>query len=111
ARVQDFRPAVLVLVPVGYNAADVLRTVRLVADKRHVHAVAIGLDLPVVPQDLARSTIVRASDTGHQLLLTYGERDAPVLLLVRADGVVNHILAGAAPDSSSLDSEVAALTG
>src|SRR5262249_44038160 len=95
ARGQDFRPAVPGLGPGGYKPGDLLRTVRRVADKRHVHAVAIGLDLPVVPQDLARSTIVRASDTGHQLLLTYGVRDAPVLLLVRADGVVNHILAGA----------------
>src|SRR5262249_2129256 len=45
ARVRDFRPAVLVLVPAGSNAAEVLSTVRRVADKHHVYAVAIGHDL------------------------------------------------------------------
>jgi hypothetical protein len=113
ARVRDFRPAVLALVPAGYDAAKVaemLRTVRQVADKRHVHAVAIGSDAPTVPTDLARSALVLASDTDHQLLPAYQVRDTPKLVLVRADGVVSRILPGAAPDSV-LDPEVAALTG
>src|SRR5215470_8343998 len=110
ARVRDFRPAVLVLVPAGYDAAGELRTVRQVASKRHVYAVAIGPEMPLVPAELTRSALVRASDADHRLLPAYGVRDTPVLLLVRADGVVNRILPGGAPDSA-LDSEVATLTG
>jgi hypothetical protein len=112
-RVRDFRPAVLVLIPAGYEAAEALRTVRRVADKHHVYAVAIGPDTPpLVPTELARSALVRASDGDHQLLAAYQVRDTPKLLLVRADGVVTRILPGVPPPPDSvLDPEVVALTG
>jgi len=110
AQVRDFRPAVLVLIPGGYDAAELLSTVRQVAGKRHVYAVAIGHDLPVVSQELTRSALVLARDVDDRLLPAYRVGDTPVLLLVRADGVVTRILPGAASESA-LDSEVTHLTG
>jgi len=107
---RDFRPAVLVLTPPGYDSAGLLRTVLQVAGKHHVYALAVGPDVPRLPADLTRSALIRAGDAEHRLLPAYQVTDRPVLLLVRADGTVNQRLPGGPPDSV-LDSEVVVLTG
>jgi hypothetical protein len=103
-----FRPGVLVLVPAGCACADLLHSVVRVADKHHVYAIAIGADLPAIPADLARGSLIRAADPDHHLLPVYAVAGTPVLLLVHDDGVVSRILRTAVPDNV-LDTEVVAL--
>ncbi|HSV67813.1 MAG TPA: hypothetical protein VLJ59_18175 [Mycobacteriales bacterium] len=108
---RDYRPAVIVLVPAGCDCAGALRATARVADKHHVYAVAIGHDLPVLPADLAHGSVVRAVDPAGGLFTQYhvaGSR--PLLLLVTDQGRLNQVLTDS-PPATTLDTEVASLTG
>jgi hypothetical protein len=107
---RTFRPAVMVLVPPSGGVAPVLTAAVATADKYNLYVLAVGLRLPDAPADLSGSGLIRASDPQRRLLAAYRVGGTPVVLLVRADGIVTRILTGN-PSASTLGSEASALAG
>jgi hypothetical protein len=110
SQVRNLRPALLVLMPTNCTCSGLLHTVVRTSDRHRVYSVAIGPSLPVLPSDLAegRSRLIAAADENHGIFATYHVTTKPVVLLVRADGVVNGILTDPPPDQVP-DDQVAML--
>jgi hypothetical protein len=102
------RPAAVTLVPEPCDCADRLRTIGLAASRQRVSYLLVGRALPEHPDGLSRTAAVRAAEPSGLLLRTYQVGRAPVLLLVRGDGVVNRIV-DESTSQRELESELAAL--
>lgn len=107
--VRSFRPAIVVLIPATLSTAPVLQSVVATAARHNLYALAVGTRLPTLPVGLARTRLIRGTDTDGALLTAYHVTNSPVLLLVRADGVVLRTLTGNPPEST-LDAEAALLS-
>ncbi|MBI1759266.1 MAG: hypothetical protein HYR62_08590 [Actinobacteria bacterium] len=107
---RGFRPAVIVLIPVGGPPAPVLHAAADTANKHNLYVLAVSTQLPELPADLSRSNLIRAADPDRGLLSAYRVATTPVLLLVRANGIVAQILTDN-PPTSALDAEASLLAG
>jgi hypothetical protein len=105
---RELRPAVFAVVPSVCNCEGVLHRYGAAAQRHHLPFLHVGTTLPVLPPDLADRWVVRASDGTGTLVRSYHVTTAPVLLLVRADGVVNRVLLNE-PTPGALNSELAVL--
>jgi hypothetical protein len=108
--IRGLRPALLLLAPAGCTCSDLMHTVARTSARHKVYGVVAGPKLPVLPADLATGPVVPVADNDHRLFVAYHVTDKPVVLLVRANGVVASILSDPAPDKIP-DDQVAALTG
>jgi hypothetical protein len=105
---RELRPAVFAVVPSACTCEGVLHRYGEAAQRHHLAFLHVGTTLPKPPADLADRWVVRASEGSGALLRAYHVNTAPVLLLVRADGVVNRVLLNE-PAPNALNSELAVL--
>lgn len=97
---RSLRPAVLMLVPEGCDCTDPARSVLTAAQRHRYLTVLIGTPVPEHPDPTMRGEVVRVSEPGAQLAKSYELGDDPVLLLVRADGVIDQIVNGVPSDDA-----------
>lgn len=97
--VRDYRPAVLVLAPVGCGCDAALREVGSAADRYDVPFVLVDRDLPPLPAGVVERDAVRLVEPTGALAAAYGAEAAgrrrpggPVLVLVGGDGRVVRVL-------------------
>ena len=114
SRLRDLRPAVVALLPTSCGCENRLQQVGLAALRYRLPYVLIGRNLPAQPADLDERTTFRASEPTGVLARSYRlaegpDEHPPVLLLVRADGVVNRIVTDL-PSVNALDGELAVLS-
>jgi hypothetical protein len=105
---RELRPAVFAVVPSACTCEGVLHRYGEAAKRHHLTFLHVGTTLPALPPDLADRWVVRASEASGALLRAYHVSSTPVLLLVRADGVVNRVLPNE-PAPNALNSELAVL--
>jgi hypothetical protein len=109
APIRNLRPAVMLLAPTNCTCSGLLHTIARAGQRHHVYAVAIGPKLPALPADLAAANLlIPAADDKHAVFNAYNVHTKPVVLLVRADGVVIDILLDPPPDQVP-DDEIAQL--
>lgn len=108
--IRGLRPALLLLAPTSCTCSDLLHAVARTSARHHVYGVVAGPKMPVLPADLAAGPMVPVSDSQHAIFAAYHVSDKPVVLLVRANGVVASVLSNPAPDAIP-DDQVAALAG
>jgi hypothetical protein len=105
---RELRPAVFAVVPSVCGCEGVLHRYGTAIQRHHLAFLHVGTTMPALPPDLGDRWVVRASDGTGALLRAYHVSTAPVLLLVRADGVVNRVLLNE-PTPNALNSELAVL--
>jgi hypothetical protein len=105
---RELRPAVFAVVPSVCHCEGTLHRYGEVVQRHHLAFLDVGTTLPPLPPELADRWAVRASEGSGALLRAYHVTAAPVLLLVRADGVVNRVLLDE-PAPNALNSELAVL--
>ena len=113
SRLRDLRPAVVALLPTSCGCENRLRQVGLEAFRHRLPYLLVGDSMPAQPADLDGRTVLRTSEpTGilaHAYQVAAGpDEHPPVLLLIRADGVVNRIVTDL-PSANALDGELAVL--
>ncbi|MEN3357860.1 MAG: hypothetical protein V7637_1842 [Mycobacteriales bacterium] len=107
-RIREYRPGVLAVLPPSCDCEAQLHVFGVAATQHHLSFLLVGTDLPPAPADLAEHSVIRAGEPTGQLVKAYHAEKRPVLLLVRADGVVNRLLT-TEPSASALDGELAVL--
>jgi len=97
--VRDYRPAVLVLAPVGCGCDTALREVGSAADRYDVRFLLVDRSAPPLPAGLAERAAVRLAEPTGALAATYGAEvggrrrpGGPVVVLVGRDGLVVRVL-------------------
>ncbi|HEX5496983.1 MAG TPA: hypothetical protein VFX70_20665 [Mycobacteriales bacterium] len=102
---RSYRPSVVILLPAGCGCAGRVQTVARAAGRHRVLTVLVSSHTPAPVPGLSDTDVVRGSDSTGTLATRFHLADKPVLLLVRADGVINRILVDV-PSENALDGEL-----
>lgn len=85
---RSLRPAAIVLMPLQCNCDGLLETVTAQSDSAHVPIYLISTQLPRLADGVGPPTNQLRSDPSGQIHQAYDAMTGPVVLLVRADGVL-----------------------
>ncbi|MGB9377663.1 MAG: hypothetical protein WCB04_09145 [Mycobacteriales bacterium] len=103
-RLRSVRPAVLVVLPSTCACEALLKDVIEATRAGQLRVVVIGRTRdPVLPSTVPRSRVTAATDAGGRIAATYQSGLTPMVLFVRANGVVARVMNNPSPGSELHD--------